>query len=270
MQTINQTAFLNLSVKDRKTALESLIFSSEEPLSSKQIINMLVNVEFSIPNIKSSKTDDEENIGIREIYLPDEPEFTENYFDNLINEINTDLALTARPYRIVKVGGGWQFGLMSDFGQMLHKHFKTKVKKKLSQAALETLAIVAYKQPVSKPEIEQIRGVNSNEVVNSLIEKNLVKIAGRSESLGKPLLYATTGEFLRTFGINTLDDLPKLKELEEISPNKPEGEVESNDITLKITENLNSDVENDVVEIIDEQIFDSDFPEIDLKPEYID
>ena len=269
MQTINQPAFLNLSVKDRKTALESLIFSSEEPLSSKQIINMLINVEFSIPNVKGSNTDDEDNFGIKEIYLPDEAEFTENYFDNLIDEINNDLALTARPYRIVKVGGGWQFGLLSDFGQMLHKHFKTKVKKKLSQAALETLAIVAYKQPVSKPEIEQIRGVNSNEVVNSLIEKNLVKIAGRSEALGKPLLYATTGEFLRTFGINSLDDLPKLKELEEISPSMTDKESDKNDITLKISESL--DVEGSLnIDNVDEQLMDSDLPEIELKPEFID
>lgn len=256
MQSISQPAFLKLSVPDRKTALESLIFSSEEPLSSKQILNMLVNVEFSIPIQENAKDD---NVNLSEIYLPDEAEFTENYFDKLIGEINQELALSERPYRIIQVAGGWQFGLISDYGQMIHQFFKTKVKKKLSQAALETLAIIAYKQPVSKPEIEQIRGVNSNEVVNSLIEKNLIKIAGRSEALGKPLLYATTSEFLRTFGINSIADLPKLKELEELSLPKPEESDEQ--VTIVVDEMLNDSA--------DETQDDFDDDKFIPKPEFV-
>jgi segregation and condensation protein B len=82
---------------------------------------------------------------------------------------------------------------------------------------LETLAIIAYKQPISKPEIEKIRGVNSNEIVNSLLDKGLIKIVGRSDALGKPLVYGTTEEFLRTFGLYSLEELPKLRELEDMS-----------------------------------------------------
>lgn len=275
MQTISQPAFFKLSHDDRKSALEALIFSSEEPLSSKQIINMLVNVEFSVPNNYASEDSNaDETANLAEIYIPDESELNENYFDKIISEINSDIALSARPFRIVKVGGGWQFGLLPDFGQLIHKHFKTKVKKRLSQAALETLAIIAYKQPVSKPEIEQIRGVNSNEVVNSLIEKNFVKIAGRSESLGKPLLYSTTGEFLRVFGINSLDDLPKLKELEEIAPQtlyeynlEPEVKILDEEFQKDDYSELNSD--DDIDSLSDDELeVNEDL--VETKPEFID
>ena len=78
------------------------------------------------------------------------------------------------------------------------------------------MAIISYRQPISKPEIESIRGVNSNEIVNTLIDKSLVAIVGRAEVVGKPLLYGTTPEFLRVFGLNTLTDLPKLREIEEL------------------------------------------------------
>ncbi len=274
MKNISQPAFFNLSESDRKSALESLIFSSEEPLSSRQIINMLVNIELSVPDIDTSN--EEVNIDdYIEVELNDNSNLSEEYFDSLIEDINKDLALTARPYRIHKIAGGWQFGILQEYGQVIHRHFKTKVKKKLSQAALETLAIIAYKQPVSKPEIEQIRGVNSNEVVNSLIEKNIIKIAGRSEALGKPLLFATTQEFLRTFGINSLDDLPKLKELEEISPLKPESELfDSEDIKLNAIEKQNAEVSDEILyenEISDNEIqdIDDEIPIIEKKPEYI-
>jgi segregation and condensation protein B len=86
----------------------------------------------------------------------------------------------------------------------------------LSQAALETLAIIAYKQPITKPEIEMIRGVNSDYILNTLLEKNLITIKGRSETIGRPLLYGTTEEFLKYFGLNNISDLPKPREIEEI------------------------------------------------------
>ena len=93
----------------------------------------------------------------------------------------------------------------------------------MSQAALETLAIIAYKQPVTKPDIESIRGVNSGDIVNSLLDRELITMLGRSESLGRPLLYGTTSEFLRVFGLNALEDLPKMKEIEELIELQPQS-----------------------------------------------
>jgi segregation and condensation protein B len=93
----------------------------------------------------------------------------------------------------------------------------------LSQAALETLSIVAYKQPVSKPDIESIRGVNSGEIMNSLLDRGLVTIVGRAETPGRPLLYGTTAEFLRIFGLAALDELPKMKEIDELIALQPQN-----------------------------------------------
>ncbi len=86
----------------------------------------------------------------------------------------------------------------------------------LSQAALETLSIIAYKQPITKPDLESIRGVNSDYILTTLLEKNLITIKGRAETVGRPLLYGTTDEFLKYFGLNNLTDLPKPREIEEI------------------------------------------------------
>ncbi|MEJ2614592.1 MAG: SMC-Scp complex subunit ScpB [Ignavibacteriaceae bacterium] len=91
-----------------------------------------------------------------------------------------------------------------------------KSKRRLSQAALETLAIIAYKQPITKPEIESIRGVNSDYMLNTLLEKDLITISGRAETIGRPLLYVTTNEFLKYFGLNNINDLPKPREIDEI------------------------------------------------------
>jgi len=103
--------------------------------------------------------------------------------------------------------------------------YKTKHKEKLSKPALETLAIVAYKQPVSRAEIELIRGVNSDGVVVHLIEKELIKIVGRKDIPGRPFLYGTTKQFLEYFGLKSLDDLPKLEEFPDLQPSEVvEGE----------------------------------------------
>ncbi len=138
----------------------------------------------------------------------------------LLEELNADLEATGRAFRLVQVanGGqiGYQFATTARHGELLARLVKSKSKKRLSQAALETLAIVAYRQPISKPELEVIRGVNSGEIINKLLEKNLVTIVGRSEAVGKPLLYGTTDEFLKLFGLHNLEELPKPRELEEL------------------------------------------------------
>lgn len=142
------------------------------------------------------------------------------FIGSLINELNSEFEATHRVFRIVEVARegtkGFQFGTKTEFGELLARLVKSKSKKRLSKAALETLAIIAYRQPVSKPELEAIRGVGSNEIINRLLEKNLITIVGRSESVGKPLLYGTTDDFMRLFGLHSLSDLPKPRELEEL------------------------------------------------------
>ena len=118
-------------------------------------------------------------------------------------------------FELVEIAGGWQFMTKGAYHNTIAIHLKQTTKKRLSQAALETLALVAYKQPVSKSELEEIRGVGCDYALQKLLEKELVSIAGRSEGPGRPLLYATSDKFMDYLGIRSLNDLPKPKDFHE-------------------------------------------------------
>jgi len=117
--------------------------------------------------------------------------------------------------QVVKINNGYQFLTKKDYHQVVALLQAQRSKKKLSQAALETLAIVAYKQPVTKPDIEQIRGVNCDYSIQKLLEKELIAIVGKSEGIGKPILYGTSPLFMDYFGINNIQELPQLKDFTE-------------------------------------------------------
>lgn len=116
-------------------------------------------------------------------------------------------------FQIIKSGGGYQFLTKPAYQESISALLKLKSKRKLSTSALETLSIIAYKQPITKSYIEQIRGVNCDYSVHKLLDKDLVEIKGKSDSVGKPLLYGTTPRFMDYFGINSIDELPVLKDL---------------------------------------------------------
>ena len=120
------------------------------------------------------------------------------------------------PFELVEIAGGYQFLTKGAYHTTVAIHLRQATKKRLSQAALETLAIIAYKQPVSRPEVEEIRGVNCDYALQKLLEKELVVIVGRSEGPGRPLLYGTTEKFMDYLGINNLQDLPKPKDFKEV------------------------------------------------------
>ena len=119
------------------------------------------------------------------------------------------------PFSIVHTGGGYIFKTKSEHHSIIASFLQRDVVKRLTQAALETLAVIAYKQPVTKSEIEIIRGVNCDYTVQKLMERDLVELKGRSEEVGRPLFYGTTDYFLDYFGMNSLVELPKLKEFIE-------------------------------------------------------
>ena len=215
-----KSVFLQLSRDEQKTTLEALIFAADEAVSLKALHKILLqsddqpklgDAELFDEDGRNSETDEEHN----EEDIPTD-DFDLNELAKMIAEINDELSSANRPFRIINVAGGYQFATKPEYGYLVAQLNKGKQSRKLSQASLEALSIIAYKQPVSKPEIEQIRGVNSNEVVNSLIDKNLVKIVGRSQALGKPLLFGTTNDFLRVMGLKDLEELPKLRELEDL------------------------------------------------------
>jgi len=167
------------------SAVEALIFSSPEPLVPSRIVE-LVNT-----------------LSPREI-------------EKIVTRLNTRYEEGGHAFRIRKVGGGYQYHILPPASEFVHRLYRRERKLRLTKPALETMAIVAYKQPVSKVAIEQIRGVASDSALSTLLERNFVRIAGRADTAGRPLLYSATDEFLRFFGIDSFNDLPKLTEIDEL------------------------------------------------------
>ena len=171
--------------------IEALIFASDKPLSTLDITDMVNNALGFLENRVSLDQVEAALEGITEKYSAD-----------------------FYPFEVKQSGGGWQFLTRPEYHKTIAQLNGDKFLKRLSAAALETLAIIAYKQPVTKGEIASIRGVSSDYAVQKLLEKELIIITGRNEKLpGHPLVYATSKNFMDYFGINTADDLPKIKEV---------------------------------------------------------
>ena len=130
-----------------------------------------------------------------------------------VQELNKQYEETGRTFRVEQVAGGYQLLSLPEYGDLLKRLHQREGDAKLTKAALETLAIIAYKQPILRADIEAIRGVACGETIRSLMEKHLVNIAGRAEEPGRPILYGTTKRFLQIFGLNNLKDLPQSEEL---------------------------------------------------------
>ncbi len=180
--------------ESKRHIIEALIFASDEPLTAKQIIEILASPDNSGPRLRVKE---DEIIGI-------------------IRELNSECVRESKSFRIIQVAGGFQFATMPEFAEWLGRMVKEKAKRKLSAAVLETLSVIAYKQPVTKPEVEAIRGVDAGYAVQKLMERGMITIVGRSAGAGRALLYGTTVEFLKHFGINDVSELPKPREIEEI------------------------------------------------------
>ena len=133
-----------------------------------------------------------------------------------LSELQMEYEMSGRALTIVEVAGGFQIVTRPAFADAIRKLAKTKQINRVSKPSLETLAIIAYKQPITRIELEGIRGVNVDGVVQTLLERRLIKIRGRKEVIGRPLLYGTTTDFLQYFGLKDLTELPKLEELPEV------------------------------------------------------
>ncbi len=171
--------------------IEALIFASENPLTNMDLVELLNNAMGFI-----------------------EDRATLDQVESAVEGISEKYSAEFYAFELKQSGGGWQFLTKKEFHKTVAQLNGDKFLKRLSTAALETLAIIAYKQPITKSEIESIRGVNCDYAVQKLLEKDLVIIAGRNEdAVGKPLIYATSKSFMDYFGINSTDDLPKISEV---------------------------------------------------------
>ena len=156
------------------------------------------------------------------VFVDDSPQLT-----NLIPKLQDKFVMENRPLEIQEVAGGYQITTRAEYETWVRRLLNKSGKLTLSQAALETLAIIAYKQPVNRFEIEAVRGVDCSGVLKTVLDRNLIKIKGRDEGPGRPLLYATTDTFLEYFGLNRISDMPKLKEIIELTKDDSEEQLEA-------------------------------------------
>ena len=171
-------------MSDLKPIIEALIFASPEPVTTKALLKLL-------------DTEPKEDV------------------EAAIAALRHDYE---RPggLQIVEVAGGFQIVTRSEFHEWVRRLFHERTTQKLSVAALETLAVIAYRQPVTAPEIAEIRGVNTAGVLGTLVDRKLIKIVGRRQVVGRPFMYGTTREFLERLGLNDISDLPKVEDMSEL------------------------------------------------------
>ena len=191
-----------------KFIIESILFGSQKPLNVREIREILKNA--------AEREDEETPKAFRKA--------KDEEIENALTELEKDHAQSGRSYYLACVAGSWQFVSRPEYMPWLKALFGVKARPpRLSQPALETLAIIAYRQPITRAEIEQIRGVAVDGVVATLLERGLLENAGRAEVVGRPMLYATTPLFLEYFGLRNLDELPAADELRRIPVEKPES-----------------------------------------------
>jgi len=161
---------------------------------------------------------------LKEIFS-EEKDVTEDKIKEAISKISEEYS--TRPVELREIAGGYQFATRPQYSIWVKKLFKEKTTLRLTSSAIETLSIIAYKQPITRAEIEEIRGVEVISVLETLLERKLIKIVGRKETVGRPLLYGTTEEFLRYFGLKSLSELPPLDELVPAEGIKSEIDTET-------------------------------------------
>lgn len=166
-----------------ESVIEAVLFASDEPLTADRLAKI---VETGVKQIRAH-----------------------------VEALNESYKTNGNAFRIEQIAGGYQMLTLGPYNHWLKKLLRARSDGKLSPAAIETLAIIAYKQPVIRADIEAIRGVAAGEMIRSLMYKGLAKIVGRAEVLGRPMLYGTTKKFLEHFGLNSLKDLPKIEELKK-------------------------------------------------------
>jgi len=191
-----------------KFILESLLFSTQTPLSSTELRDVLARA--------AEQSDEPAASAFKKVKLDD--------LNAALESLATDHERARRSYRLICVAGAWQFVTQPEFAPWLKALVGERNRpSRLSQPALETLAIIAYRQPLTRAEMEQIRGVSVDGVIQTLVERGLIEQVGRAEVVGRPMTYGTTATFLEYFGLRSIEELPAADELRRIPVQKPES-----------------------------------------------
>lgn len=193
-----QTPFEDLDLEDLLPKLEALLFAAEDPVNAREIADTL-------------------------------PEVSKRNAEPLIAALEEYYGENRRGLTVQRVAGGWRLATRPEYADVVRRHLRGRIRGRLSRASLETISIIAYRQPVSRPEIDEMRGVDSSPVVRTLLDRELIKVTGRAEAPGRPILYSTSEKFLEYFGLDSLGNLPKPEEI----LGEPDEEVAGTQINLR-------------------------------------
>lgn len=174
-----------MDLSEAKSVIEAVIFAADGPVSVDQLARVV-------------------------------DELDRDSIAQLIRELQQEYDSARRSFQIIEIANGFQMCTRNEYASWIKKFYATEISTRLSVSALEALAVIAYKQPVTRAEIEEIRGVNSDSVLRTLLERNLIKVIGRKQAPGKPMIYGTTTEFLIHFGLRDLSELPSVDEIERM------------------------------------------------------
>ncbi len=198
-------------------AAEAIIFAADEPVSAERIADIVSEVT-----------------GVEEI--------TTERVEEAVGRLKEEYQETNRALEIHEWGGGYRMATRSQLSPFVKTLFVGEQEKSLSRSLMEALAVIAYRQPVTRPEVDFIRGVNSDYAIRKLLEMELVDVEGRADSLGRPLLYGTTSLFLEQFGLESVDDLPTLREVEELLDDPAFDEERAKLLQLDAEEDISVDM----------------------------
>ena len=174
-----------MDLAEAKRVIEAVIFAADGPVSLDQLAHLLETLD---------------NDSIMQA----------------LRGLQQDYEVSERSFQLVEIANGFQMRTRDEYAPWIKKFYTTEISSRLSVSALEALAIIAYKQPATRAEVEEVRGVNSDSVIRTLHERNLVRVLGRKQAPGKPMLYGTTTEFLMHFGLRDLSELPSVEEIESM------------------------------------------------------
>jgi segregation and condensation protein B len=174
-----------MDLAEAKRVIEAVIFAADGPVSLDQIVQLIETLD-------------------RDAIL------------QAISGLQQDYVVSERSFQLVEIANGFQLRTRDEYAPWIKKFYTTEISSRLSVSALEALAVVAYKQPATRAEVEEVRGVSSDSVIRTLMEKNLIRVLGRKQAPGKPMIYGTTTEFLMHFGLRDLSELPSVEEIENM------------------------------------------------------
>lgn len=257
--------------KSLKAIVESILFVSEEPLNAGEILKLILKAEAGLVSPKTQETESEsetkqeleESVVVVSDELSQESvetlelepstsieeaeseKLTRAEIQTVLEEIQNHYQSIEYGFELVSVAGGFQFRTKPSMSPYI-RAMNQSAPSKLSQAALESMAMVAYRQPITRAEIDQLRGVDSGGVLKTLLDRELVRIVGKKEEAGKPLLYGTTDIFLETFQLKSLQDLPTLRDLKQIEE-EMNSQAPNSENNVALSDDFFDEVENESV-----------------------